>query len=72
MRRLLINNVVPVEAAAGCDFCLARRRGQESVIEEFKRRFDRDQQCFVAAAQPYEIRGSKRLREHFANWVALA
>ena len=35
MRRLLINNFVPVEAASGCGFCAARRGGQEKVIEAF-------------------------------------
>jgi arsenite-transporting ATPase len=72
MRRLLVNNVVPVEAASSCNFCGARRRGQERVIEEFSRKFKGDEMLFIAPQQPYEIRGAKRLREHFGKWKLLA
>jgi arsenite-transporting ATPase len=72
MRRLLINSVVPVEAASRCDFCGARRRGQENVIEEFKQRFGDELALFIAPQQPHEIRGAGRLREHFSNWKLLA
>jgi arsenite-transporting ATPase len=72
LRRLIINNVVPGEAASSCDFCGARRQGQEGVIKEFRRAFSRDEMLFIALQQPHEIRGVKRLRKHFANWKALA
>ncbi|HYO90312.1 MAG TPA: ArsA family ATPase, partial [Pyrinomonadaceae bacterium] len=36
MRRLLINGLVPEEAASTCDFCAARRRSQRSVLTEFR------------------------------------
>jgi arsenite-transporting ATPase len=72
MRRLLINNVVPGGAASSCDFCGARRRAQEAVIGEFRQTFDRKAMLLAAIEQPHEIRGAKRLRKHFANWMALA
>jgi arsenite-transporting ATPase len=71
MRRVLINGVVPAEAAGHCDFCGARRRGQESVIEEFKQRFGGGA-LLVAPQRPHEIRGAVRLREHFSDWKLLA
>ena len=71
MRRLLINMVVPVEAAAACDFCAARRKGQEKIVEAFKRKFKRNVGLFVAPQQPHEIRGPEHLREHYAGWQSL-
>ncbi len=71
MRRLLINMVVPAEAAAACDFCAARRKGQEKIIEAFKRKFKRDVGLFVATQQPHEIHGAEHLREHYAGWQSL-
>jgi arsenite-transporting ATPase len=72
MRRLLINGVVPAEAAGRCDFCGARRLGQENVIEEFKQRFGGEMALLVAPQRPDEIRGAGRLREHFSDWKLLA
>jgi arsenite-transporting ATPase len=69
--RLLINNVVTEEAARACDFCAARRRAQGEVLGEFRRRFARGAQIFVAPQQPGEITGRARLREHFQNWRPL-
>ncbi|HXG63841.1 MAG TPA: ArsA family ATPase [Blastocatellia bacterium] len=71
MRRLLINNVVTVEAASGCGFCAARRRAQESVIEEFRRRFRNRAKLLVAPQQPYDINGREQLLGHFACWQPL-
>lgn len=71
MRRLLINNVVPEAAASRCDFCAARRRGQENVLEEFKQKFSGDKTLLIAPQQPHEIRGARRLREHFSGWKPL-
>jgi arsenite-transporting ATPase len=72
LSRLLINNVVSEEAARACDFCAARRRAQEEVLEEFRHRFTRGLEIFVAPQQPGEINGRERLREHFQNWRQLA
>ena len=72
MRRLLINGIVPEEAASGCDFCSARRRAQVSVLREFRRRLGRRVELFIAPQQPREIHGAKRLKEHFKAWRALA
>ena len=71
MRRLLINNVVAEEAAGACDFCAARRRDQEKVVEEFRRRFARRAEIYVAPQQPDEVRGPDSLREHFESWRRL-
>ncbi len=71
MRRLLINNVVPAEAAARCDFCAARRIGQQGVIKAFRPKLARAAGLFVAPQQPHEIYGPARLREHYAHWQPL-
>ena len=71
LKRLLINNVVTAEAAAGCDFCDARRRSQTGVVKEFKRRLGRAAELYAAPQQPHEVRGPKLLREHFERWAAL-
>ena len=71
MRRLLINNVVPLDAAAGCDFCRARRASQESVIKDFRRRFGKVCNLFIAPEQPNDVRGVEALREHFSQWQTL-
>ena len=72
MRRLLINGVVPEEAARGCGFCAARRRSQKGVLREFRRRLGRNVELYVAPQQPREIHGAKRLKEHFRSWHRLA
>ena len=71
LKRLLVNNVVTEEAAAGCDFCAARRRSQTGVVEEFRRRFSGPAELYAAPQQPHEVRGPKLLREHFERWAAL-
>lgn len=68
MHRLLINNVVPEEAAASCDFCSARRRSQGAVIKAFRARLKGVKHLYLAPEQPHEIRGAKSLLEHFAGW----
>jgi arsenite-transporting ATPase len=70
MRSLVINNVIPAEAAAACDFCAARRGTQLKVIEAFRRSL-KDMALFVAPQQPHEPRGRKRLSEHFASCYRL-
>jgi arsenite/tail-anchored protein-transporting ATPase len=69
--RLLVNNVVPEEAAEGCDFCAARRRAQSEVVGEFRRALGRRVGIYLAPQQPTEVRGPESLREHFAGWRAL-
>jgi arsenite-transporting ATPase len=71
MRRLLINNVLPLAAATACDFCAQRRNSQAVVIKDFQRRLGKECSLFTAPEQPVEIRGAKKLREHFLNWQAL-
>jgi arsenite-transporting ATPase len=71
MLRLLINNVVPKEAADSCRFCQTRRRAQRSVIEDFRGRFEGRARLFVAPQRAGEIRGRDQLLDHFARWRAL-
>ena len=71
MRRLLINMVVPLDAAAACDFCAARSAGQEKIIKDFQKRFKRTVSLFSAPQQPHEIHGAERLRDHFARWQSI-
>jgi arsenite-transporting ATPase len=72
MRRLLINNLVPIEAATGCGFCSARRRGQERVIEAFQSKLGKRLELLVAPQLPHEIRGRARLHKYFRSWQPLA
>jgi arsenite-transporting ATPase len=71
MRRLLVNNVVTEDAAAGCDFCAARRRGQQRVVAEFRRSFAKSAEIYLAPQQPDEVRGRDLLRAHFESWRRL-
>ncbi|HYX43096.1 MAG TPA: ArsA-related P-loop ATPase, partial [Pyrinomonadaceae bacterium] len=66
MRRLLVNMVVPFEAAESCAFCQARRQAQGDVLAEFARSFTAA--LYVAPQQPHEVRGREELRAHFAEW----
>ncbi|MBD0372617.1 MAG: ArsA family ATPase [Pyrinomonadaceae bacterium] len=72
MRRLLINGLVPEEAAHACDFCAARLREQTRVLKEFRRRLGHEVELFISPQHPQEVRGRKRLKEHFAGWQLLA
>lgn len=68
--KLLINGLVPAE---GCNFCKARRKMQDTVINEFRKRFQgRSLEIFVAPQQPQEIRGANELRKHFGAWERLS
>ena len=71
LRRLLINGVVPPQAAKACDFCSLRRRSQSDVIQDFKQKFKGTCDLFIAPQQPDEVRGARRLQEHFANWQGI-
>jgi arsenite-transporting ATPase len=65
--RLVVNNVVPAEAAAGCRFCAARRRSQTKVVGEFRRALA-GVPLYLAPQRPAEVRGPASLREHFEGW----
>jgi arsenite-transporting ATPase len=71
MSSLLINNVVTEEAARACDFCAARHDAQAEVIEQFRRRFARGVELYAAPQHADEVRGPKRLRQHFESWHRL-
>jgi arsenite-transporting ATPase len=71
MRRLLVNGVVSSEAARSCEFCRARHRLQSEVLEDFRQRFGKLKDIFIAPEQPHEVHGPERLREHFACWRSL-
>jgi arsenite/tail-anchored protein-transporting ATPase len=69
LRKLLINGVVPSEAAEDCSFCRSRRKMQDQVMGEFRRRFRRRSiEISTALQQPREIRGAKDLVGHFQAW----
>lgn len=71
MHRLLINNVVPPEAAAACEFCAARKEAQDKVIKTFRARLKSLKKLYLAPEQPHEIQGAASLREHYASWRQL-
>jgi arsenite-transporting ATPase len=71
MRRLLVNNLIPLDAARECDFCAARRRSQGAALREFQSRIDASVKIYFAPQQPHEIQGAVHLREHFAHWRRL-
>jgi arsenite/tail-anchored protein-transporting ATPase len=70
MQRLLINSIVPEEAARGCKFCRARRRQQVENISRFKRRFDAVE-LFLAPQQARAVQGRRDLLMHFESWQPL-
>lgn len=69
-KRLVVNNVLPEEAARACDFCAARRRSQTPVVDEFRRRLP-GVELFLAPERPGEVRGPASLLEHFRGWRRL-
>jgi len=69
LSKLLINGVVPSDAAVDCSFCKSRRKMQDQVIGEFRTRFRRRSvEIFTTPQQPYEITGAKDLVGHFQAW----
>jgi arsenite/tail-anchored protein-transporting ATPase len=69
LSKLLINGVVPQDAAESCKFCKSRRKSQDQVIDDFGARFRRRSiEIFLAPQQPREIRGAKDLVAHFQEW----
>lgn len=69
MEKLLINGMVPETAGAKCDFCRSRRKMQDEVVGEFRKRFrNRSVELFTARQQPREITGVDALLGHFQTW----
>ena len=68
LSKLLINGIVP---ETGCSFCKARRKMQDEVIVEFRKRL-RGIEVYVAPQQPHEIRGAQDLGLHFSAWKNLS
>src|SRR5687767_10410146 len=64
MAKLLVNGMVP---KTGCDFCKSRRKMQDQVVVNFRKRF-RAVQLFTAPQQPREITGARDLLNHFQSW----
>jgi arsenite-transporting ATPase len=69
MAKLLINGMIPETAAAKCEFCRARRKMQDEVVADFRKRFKgRSVELFAARQQPREIVGTAALMGHFETW----
>jgi arsenite-transporting ATPase len=68
LSRLLINNLVPDEAARACEFCAGRRDAQRQVVKEFRKRLRLVKRFILADQQPHDIHGVSQLRKHFAGW----
>jgi len=67
-KRLVINGIVPEDAARQCRFCKARRKGQLEVANEFQKKFRRRSiKLLLAPQQPHEIIGPKALLNHFVS-----
>ena len=64
MEKILINGLVP---KTGCDFCKSRRKMQDQVVVNFKKRFP-SLNLFAAPQQPHEITGPQDLLSHFQAW----
>ena len=66
LRKLVINGVVPEDAAKQCRFCRARRKAQLEVAGDFKTKFKRRSiELLLAPQQPHEITGAAALEDHF-------
>ena len=73
LRKLVINGVVPADAAKQCRFCKARRKGQLEVANEFHRKFRRRSiELYIAPQQPQEITGAAALLNHFESFAVFA
>ncbi|HEY6804735.1 MAG TPA: ArsA family ATPase [Pyrinomonadaceae bacterium] len=65
MQKLLVNGIVP---ATDCAFCMARRKQQVRVLNEFHKRFGKSIQLLTAPQRDRDIHGAKSLLEHFQSW----
>jgi len=70
MSRMLVNNLVPADAAGDCDFCNSRLVLQHSVLDQYIKQFGQET-LFVAPQQPNEVRGAESLLYHFRAWSRL-
>lgn len=71
--KLVINGMVPADAAKQCKFCKARRKGQLEVANEFQKKFRRRSiKLFLAPQQPHEITGPRALLNHRESFVPFA
>jgi arsenite-transporting ATPase len=70
IHRLLVNNVIPGEAAVKCRFCSARSRLQQNVLEQFKTKF-KNKTLFCVTQKPRSIQGTTSLRHYFRSWQTL-
>jgi arsenite-transporting ATPase len=69
LRKIVINGIVPEDAAKQCRFCKARRKGQLEVANEFCVKFRRRSiEFFLAPQQPQEITGAAALQKHLASF----
>ncbi len=70
LRKIVINGVVPEDAAKQCRFCKARRKGQLEVANEFCAKFRRRSiELFLAPQQPNEITGAAALANHLDSFA---
>ena len=70
LRKIVINGVVPEDAAQQCRFCKARRKAQLEVANEFCTKFRRRSiEFFLAPQQPQEITGPPALANHLASFT---
>jgi arsenite-transporting ATPase len=67
MQKLLVNGVVPEEAAASCSFCNSRRNQQLAVLMKFETEF-RKAQLLVAVQRDRDLHGPGLLLKHLKSW----
>jgi arsenite-transporting ATPase len=61
--QVIVNNVIPDEAAGSCPFCRERRVNQEGEIEVFRKEFAKSGVLMEMPQFAHEIRGTEALRE---------
>ena len=64
--RLVINNVVPAQAAARCGFCGERRAEQLGYVHEFQKSFQ-NPSLVLSPQMTSEVHGAQKLREFWAQ-----
>ncbi len=69
---VVINNIIPDDAAGSCAFCSNRRASERRYIDAFRRKFASAAQIVMAPQHVAEIRGVRRLREFTASWTVRA
>jgi len=71
MGHVIINSVIPEDAAAGCVFCSARRVSQQRQIAAFRKQFSSEAKLLIAPQHLHEIRGPERLQQYLKSWTLL-